>query len=335
MKHIQYPSITNHYQGRFIDKIKLEYPREINMPIWIVTEKIHGSNYSFWVDFYPATGAGYVKAAKRTSFIAKEESFFSHEPVFDRLNHKMFKMATDINKDIVIFGELFGGTYNGVSKGKIVQKGVQYHPYNDFMCFDIAKYTNGTPETLEFYPHDEVIALCKEFQIPHVPVLFKGTLQQCLNFSNDFNTKVPELYGFDTIEGNISEGVVIKPNKPLFLKAGERVILKSKNEKFKEIQKAPKSKKVASVFNDEVLMTIGLISMNLTETRMDGIISKYGEEIPFGEAMKLLLNDAIEDGCKDEYGSLDEEDQHIVNKALNKDLANIVKTKIVLKKKAG
>ncbi len=334
MKHLVYPSITNHYQGKFIDKVKLEFPKEINEPNWTVTEKLHGSNYSFWVDYY-TSGSGYVRSAKRTDFIGEKEEFYNHQEVFGRLNRRIFKLAKKLTIDIVVFGELFGGNYDNVSKGKLVQRGVQYSPYNEFLCFDIARYKNGINETLEFFSHQETLELCKEFNIPHVPVLFTGTLDQCLNFNNNFTTTIPKLYDLQDVENNICEGVVIKPNKPLFLKSGDRVIIKNKNEKFKEINHVRKSKIVPTVFSNDILSVISLIHSGLTDNRMDNIVSIHGDELEFSEAMKLLLIDAINDTCEVEYSKLDKDEKHVVNKYLNKDLASIVRRKIVLKKKHG
>lgn len=335
MKHIMYPSMTNHYQGKFIDKIKLEFPKEINEPTWVVTEKIHGSNYSFWVDYYTGQKAAYVNAAKRTGFIDKGEKFYNHQEVFNRLSFGAYSMAKQLDVDVAIFGELFGGSYGGVSKGIVIQKGTQYHPHNDFMCFDIARYKNGNPETLTFYDHDKVVELCEEFNIPHVPVLFEGTLQACLNFNNEFQTNVPKIYGLDDIAGNICEGIVIKPKKPLFLKSGERVILKSKNDKFSETTKVPKIKAIASVFTESVLNVIEKITSGLTENRMDAIVSKHGVDIEFGAAMKELFLDSYNEHCKEEYEALSKDEQSLVHKALQKPVADIVKRKINLKKKAG
>ena len=50
--------------------------------------------------------------------------------------------------------------------------------------------------------------------------------EECLKYSNLFQTKIPEMYGLEPIENNIAEGVVIKPVKDLRFGNGQRVILK-------------------------------------------------------------------------------------------------------------
>lgn len=330
MKHTEYSKIHNSYQGKLIDFIKQEFPKEVMEPVWVVSEKVHGSNYSFWSDFYHQ-GHAYIKAGKRSGFILDDEKFFSHEQAFDRYSESVWLMSRKLKCDLVVFGELFGGYYDGVSRGKAVQKGVQYTPDNEFLAFDIARVRG---ETLTYVPHDEFETMCDEFNIPRVPTIFKGTLTEALSFINEFPTTIPELYGLHELKNNSCEGVVIKPIKLLFLASGERVILKNKNDKFKEINNIPKHKGQASVISEEILKVITAIRTGITDNRMDNIVSKYGEDMDFPKAMRLLLQDSVEDTCKEEYEKLEKKDRHIVHKTLDRDIANIVKRKIILKERA-
>lgn len=327
-----YNSITNSYNGTFIDKIKLEYPSLVKRDDWYVTEKVQGANYTFYADCWHKAEAPYafIRAAKRTDFIGKDEKFYGHEKVHEALTKCIWELAHHLSKDIVVFGELFGGSYNGVSKGDIVQKEVQYHTHTAFMCFDIAVYNYGNIYT--YLPQEDVFKLCKQFNIPHVPVLFKGTLDDCLEFNNEFDTHVPLLYGLDPIAGNICEGVVIKPNLSYYLRNGDRVALKNKNEKFSESKGVSTPVKNPSTISGTLLQLLGRISSGLTDNRMSAIMSKHGEEFEFSNAMKLLFRDSVEEHCKAEYAALSKDEQDKIYKFCAKSLADVVKRKIVIKK---
>lgn len=329
MKHNTYSAITNTYNGKFVDKIKLEFNQEAMESDWYVTEKIHGANYSFWVDLYKTQSYAFVRCAKRSGFIEKEEKFYGHEAVHGALSKNMYELAMHMETDIIIYGELFGGSYNGKSKGAIVQKEVQYHPNTMFMAFDIALYNYGNPT---YIPHEKFVELCEQFNIPYAPVLFKGTLSECIDYTNEFETTIPAQFGLEPIAGNVCEGVVIKPNKPLFLKSGERVILKNKNDKFNENKGVTTKVTNPSVLSGTLLQLLGLISQGLTENRMDAIMSKHGEELEFSNAMRLLFNDSAEENCKEEFAKLTKEEIGSIYKFLAKQLANVVKRKIVIKK---
>lgn len=320
----KYPSIENSYKEKFIDAIVSQYPKEAGEPIWYVMEKVHGANYAFYLDYYPTNKQANIKVAKRSSFIAEKENFFGHEKVYDRLAFNMYQLSKHLGKDAIVYGELFGGVYAGESKGTIVQKGVQYHKYNDFMAFDIAKYIMSV-DKVEFYTVEETITMCEDYMIPHVPVLFKGTLQECLEYENTFLTKVPELYGLPPIEGNFCGGVVIKPNQTLYLSNGDRVVIKNKNDKVKEIENKKSDPKPKVNTSAEVLQVVTEVHKGITKNRMDAVASKLGEITNFQTAMEALLLDAVEELAKPQYMALVEDDKKRVFKLLSKDLATQVK----------
>ena len=53
---------------------------------WIVTEKIHGSNFCF------STNGKEIKCAKRNSLIEDEKSFFGHKEIQKRLEPAIRKV---------------------------------------------------------------------------------------------------------------------------------------------------------------------------------------------------------------------------------------------------
>ena len=56
--------------------------------------------------------------------------------------------------------------------------------------------------------------------------LFKGTIDECLAYPNEFQSKIAEWLGYPAIEDNICEGIVIRPVTPHYLRTGSRALIK-------------------------------------------------------------------------------------------------------------
>lgn len=67
--------------------------------------------------------------------------------------------------------------------------------------------------------------------IQTVPIYSKGTFDEVYAVNTKIDSTVPEFLGLKKIEDNLIEGMVLRPNKTLFLD-GDRVILKKKNAEF-------------------------------------------------------------------------------------------------------
>ena len=135
---IKFPSIENVYNSKYITAIKEHISDEkcANIP-WVVTEKVHGANLQFCTD------GQNVKLGKRTSYIEEKDMkpFYNSDKVFSQYKDRVDKLANllAVGKlvdagihptTVTIYGELFGGRYNGhahVYKNP-VQKEVLYCP---------------------------------------------------------------------------------------------------------------------------------------------------------------------------------------------------------------
>ena len=230
MKFIKYPSIENSYRTKTIEEIK---KHGYDVGTWVVTNKIHGANFSIWYDGEKGL------CAKRTSFIEGKENFHNHQDVVVKNYNKYFfvyeyfcdKYKTE-KLNFVMFGELFGGSYPHPDvkldpHSSRIQKGVYYCPHNDFYVYDI-KVNNI------FIPYDELEFVCKKYGFIYAKPLFKGSFEDCLKFNPVFEDTTYKIFGLPKIENNQSEGVVIRPLETKFFKNGSRCILKNKNPKFKE-----------------------------------------------------------------------------------------------------
>ena len=223
----QYPSI-----GRASDEAWMERIRAAVEPetLFAVQEKVHGANVSFLTDGLD------VRMARRTAMLREGESFFGHESVLDRYEWQVVHIFNRLSlryrdmASLAVYGELFGGYYphplvaNRWSKP--VQQGIWYSPRVDFHAFDIYVFTDNGGF---FLPVKEASDLFSMAGIPYARTLFTGTLDECLGYPCPFPTTIPAALGLPPIEGNLCEGIVIKPLVPLLLPDGERVALKIKN----------------------------------------------------------------------------------------------------------
>jgi Rnl2 family RNA ligase len=303
--------------------------------IWCVTEKIHGANFSFHLSLDDTMGF-HIKCAKRSGFLKDDEKFHGWKDLRDSLYEQLYdlyhKVALKSSDIVIVYGEICGGAYPHINIPKCqvssrVQKGVFYHPKVQFLAFDIM--LNG-----EFIPYKAAEFHLSNAKLPYCHSMYLGTFKECLAHSNVFQSIIPEYFQLPEIEGNICEGVVIKPYESVFyLLDGTRVIVKSKNEKFKEIsgengRGKPKVPKESLPENIQKL--IMEVSRYCTPQRLDNVISKIGEVTmkDFGLIMKQMNLDVFEEFEKDflkELTDLNKSDINKVRKSMGQFNAPLIK----------
>jgi len=332
MEFKKYCSIENSYRVKYLNDI-VEYG--LTYGEWVVTEKVHGSNLSFWMD---QTG---VKAAKRSGFLTYGNRFFNFQEVMDSYEKEfevLFQAVMDIygipfeKLEIALYGEIFGGTYphDGVDRvpnAVTVQKGVFYAPFNDFYAYDMK--VNGRYINVDVF--EEIMENVGFFYAKHI---YKGFFKDVLAYPNEFPTKIPGRLELPDIEGNVCEGVVIKPVIARQFPNGERVILKNKNEKFSEILHSKKSKTpkvpedISLLPEEEEIYKKALSYIN--ENRLRNVLSHIGTvtDKMFGKVQGLFMQDVMEDFRKDhaeEMDKLEKKRIKIIQKRINMDVQAMVR----------
>lgn len=328
---------------------------------WVVTEKIHGANFSFWV-----TDDG-ITCGKRTDMLGDNSSFFNFQDVRDSLSDALRKMYHEIKASlmpnlcgITIYGELFGGHYphkdvERVYMAQMVQKGIYYHPGNKFAAFDMVLHQVVDPnEVLDMtgqdepavrrtvMDHDFVYDTCRKYGIPHVPVLFRGTFDECMAYPNEFQSKLPEMFGLPPLEDNVTEGVVLKPAQPKFFWGGGRVLLKNKNSKWTEKAKEKKPNKQANKENnfefvpsEHATELMDELLMYVTENRLRNVLSKMERPIldrQFGMIVGNMNKDIMEEFLKDfrdRFMSLEDKERKYLNKKMGAEVMSLVRKNFV------
>lgn len=328
----RYPSIVNSYQDKAINQIEISGLTG-DVVLWSVSEKIHGANlgaYSDGVD---------TQFASRSQFV--NDSFYG---LFNGLDNDITlninAIASDImgnNPDveyIIIYGELFGGAYphddverlNNVSK---IQDRVFYQPDVGFSAFDIYCVAGNNSYFLgvaDFYE------LCVKYDLFHSVELFNGSFNEVMEYSNEFESTLPDRVGLPDLESNVCEGVVMKPYNCAEYSSGERIILKSKNLKFTE-KTNRKSILTIVELTPEQKNAIEIAETYINQNRLDAVLSKQGGKITqqlIGKFIGMLSQDAIEEmnNDSDALTALVKSDRRVITKhiqALSKKivLANV------------
>lgn len=292
MYFVKFPKIYEN-MGDFKPPKKLE---------WIATEKIDGSNFSVY------SNGKETKFAKRTGFLKDEEWFYNYQSISLELSQKANKAYNSLKsknnnlKFIVIYGELCGGYYPEDIKNwkgpipsridekgiviiplekRAVQEGVYYSDKIKHIVFDIALIYDDN--NIKYLEYNEMVKICEEFKIPFTPILTKGSLQKLLDYSLEFNSTIPSLFGLKCIENNKAEGIVIRPS---IWKgnAENRPMLKRKNKSFTQFSGDFNLEKVKK---NQFFSAICMINLN----RLYGVISKVGSMAKKEE----IINEFVED----------------------------------------
>ena len=325
----KYNSIENSYRAKFINKIIEEGHGNKE---YIVQEKIHGANFSFWID------EAKIKCGKRSGFIGEEGSFNNFQSVLKKHYQDLrllysFLATSRGAKEVAIFGEIYGGHYphqdvEAIAGMKKVQGEVYYRPDVAFVGFDMM--VDGI-----YLDVDDMNSLMVQFNLPYAETLFRGSLEDALKYSNEFEPTIPKLLGFPSIKDNICEGVVIRPTQTTYIYDGCRVIIKNKNDKFKENDAEPKDfKDKDKKLTDEATAVVQELSTYISENRLRNVLSKIGPvtQKDFGKILGFYNKDILEDFMKDhgdKMESLDKDMQHRVNREMGRISSNVVRKNFV------
>jgi len=334
---VKYSSIENSYRQGFLDKCAMR----VGDAQMVALEKIHGANFSWIAD---ASG---VRVAKRTDVIDELETFYGHTRFYNRykpvvqalfgLVKNEFPGITQIN----LFGEIFGGRYNGVGaqSAKKVQDGVNYHPDNEFMAFDLKlTFDTGVSRYVPFSDLDDMLfdaniitKLSFDDRMRTAPVLKIGTLEELIKIDPLFYTKVPKAYKLETehrekTQIDYAEGFVIRGYDEDFYIGNERVILKQKNALYGEKVKEVKIKSAVTLTEDQQAL-LDKVCSYLNENRVNAVLSKSTyDQKSFGRLQGDVTRDALEDFEKDNgFRAQDTEEWNVLGKRIGAYAASVIK----------
>lgn len=331
MQFKKFNSIENSYQKDFVQAIFDRGFAEID---YVVQEKVHGANFSF------ITNGKEVQAAKRTGIIAEKESFYNAQVVLEKYSERVLELFEYLSSDfdlhtLTVFGELIGGGYPHKDlpihkEAKLVQRGIYYHPENIFFAFDIR--LNGE----QYLGVELANSLFEQFGFVYADTLFQGSLRECLEYPNAFKSTLPAKFGLPELEGNLCEGVVIRPIEPLFFNSGSRILLKNKNEDWSENNNYIDKQLLQKLLREGEALSEAAENLcqeaykYISSNRLNNVMSKFGEVTPkrdYGKVLGMFNKDILTDFMKDnkaEYEALEKAEKKAVNKFVNRQAGKLL-----------
>ena len=212
-------------------------PRPVGGP-WVALEKLHGAQLVVGSD------GDAVHVGKRKAWLAADEPFFGWQLLAGELAAGVRELAREVGaKQTVLFGELIGGGYPHPEVPPVpglspVQTGIWYTPALAWVAFD-ALIAAGDDDEGELLSHRELEELAGAAGVRTAPRLLRGTRAELERVEVRFPTHVPAWLGLPLLEGNLAEGVVLKPDARGA--AGDRPVIKRKlpefdDERFREAE---------------------------------------------------------------------------------------------------
>ena len=324
MEFKSYTDIENSYNEKVINQIR-EMELDVNPAIkWCAQTKIDGCNFQCSID----ENNNFVVGC-RSRFLKNDSNFNNFQTVMEKQDIenkiRLFKeriihhrnengifIPVKFNHDkfsVRVYGELCGGMYRHPDVEKVkgaikIQGRVSYCPDNAFIVFD-AEIVDENNEVIWLFNMLHLEEICKKIGLLFAPILNVGTFDEMLHQKNDdIDIIGNHLFGLPLIENNIMEGIVIKPLFWTRFKNGSRVLIKSKNDKFKEkAKKEPKLPKEIIPMNELELKYFELYREYITESRFLSVISKIDNlsDKSFGLILGNYMKDIYNDFDK-EYG---------------------------------
>ena len=326
MAFIKYSSITNSYDSIFIEKVKTACKENGFEGPWYISEKIHGANCQMTYDedgFHVGCRNSFDVTSNWIDLLKK------YEPALKAL----YKLN---DGQVTFYGEFFGGSYPHKEvprnpNAKRVQKGVYYTPNNEVLFYDVLLSGKG------FVDVESFIKLADLWKIPRVKFIKVSSLEEALNYPNDEPSEIYKRYNLPEIEGNIREGVVIKPATNFY--AGQsRVIIKNKNDNFKEVSRKAKPVHTEEELAESTKEAVEKILCYVTEERIINCLSHFGAA-PDMTCLGNLIKEANQDVLKDfenennDFNNLDKVEIKKVTKRMSNAVAALCKQTLIKKMK--
>jgi len=291
----------------------------LNKLDWVVTEKVHGANFSF---IYTNRKLQY---AKRKEMLSWNDDFFGFQLVVSKIENRLIDLFEELSKKFqaekyIIYGELFGGIYphpdvTADKNANAIQTGIYYSPTINFYAFDIALEPGNNSEKY-YLDYKTAEAYFRNHNLVHAQILLAGKLDDALNFDKQINSTVPKQLQLPIIENNLIEGIVIKPlnysAKPELI---SRPVLKIKNPGFEENRKYHQAKKWFYIPNiilksEEIGFLLEDMKNYVTENRLNSTISKIGS---FDKNNQKRLNSIKDEFLKDVLADFNHDNLNILN----------------------
>lgn len=307
----EYEKIPQSFKSLNLDEKSFQ---ELEKVKWVVTEKIHGANFSFIYELNDNNNNDNYQLffAKRKEILSWNDDFFAFQLLVNQIEDKILLLFEELNQEItkqinkninkefgknttifvkkyIIFGELFGGEYphENVPKNlelEAIQTGVYYSNNIGFYAFDIAFEIENQQERI-YLDYEKALYYFEKYGLLHAKPLFIGKLNEALAFDTRINSTIPALLGLPLLENNLIEGVVLKPfHNPNTEIIKFRPIIKIKNKEFDEKITFHQAKKWSYTPETTLLsksvelsFLVDELAQYLNQNRLNSVLSKIGK----------------------------------------------------------
>jgi len=176
-----------------------------------------------------------------------------------------------------------------VSGLNAVQSGIWYSPDLVFAVFDVAIFKRDG--TRQFMPFLQMIDVSKLAGFFVLEPLFIGSQSQAFSFPTEFQSKIPERLCLPSLDNNLCEGIVLRPESE---PPSSCLRVKIKNKQFSELVEADYDSQTDK-------MDIGRILHRFNRFRIDGAKSKLGDGASNIEVADNAIEDLISDISSESY----------------------------------
>lgn len=317
LEFVKYRSVHNMSRAKIIKAIKAEFH---DQKPWVAVNKYHGANFQLMAS------AEEVIACSRERIIEPAEDFNSHRAMMPYLTARAKEIQSYFGVNISIFFEIFGGSYPHPDVPKInnfsrVAKGVWYCPFVDVRVIDIKVDE-------EFLDWDEMCEISYRYGLEPAKELARGSFDELIELDPEFEDPTYLEYNLPKIDGNISEGYVLRPLKDVYFNNGRRVIVKKKSKKFAEKKQASKAPRPQMVLSETELEALNNLSACITENRLNNIMS-HGDSYTYKDfpmLQGLFVQDILKEEAEEDYiEALDKAEKKRIVKILYKEVSEFIR----------
>ncbi|QHT70872.1 2'-5' RNA ligase [Rhodocytophaga rosea] len=336
----EYEKMPNSLKKLELDEIDFARLEKL---LWVVTEKVHGANFSFVYE------QGKLTYAKRKAPLSWQDDFFGFQSVVSRIEDQVLSLFEEVSTTIkgnryILYGELFGGKYPHPDvipdpNVEAIQTGVYYAPFIEFCAFDLAIETTGA-DSKYYLDYKTTLSFLEKHKIFHAKALFIGKFGEAFNFNTRMNSTIPRALHLPELKDNLIEGVVIKPFGLLGNHSiSPRPIVKIKNAEFEEENKYHQAQKWTYLPNvaskaEELSFLVEELRNYVTSNRLHSAISKIGpmelsNHKRMAEIRTEFLKDTLSDFNENNHYLLDDlsvEQQNWIKERIKYEINQVIHT---------
>lgn len=289
----------------------------------VVTEKIHGANFSVYV------GPNGVCFASRSQVLPVETNFMNCQRVFtpERIKELMGTYFTFQNMMIDIckgytyrfIGEIFGGhDADGI---KPVQRDIKYDGDIQFRVFAVEMFGSGSNE-IRYLRYNTVLGLCADYGFETVPLLGVGKLGEM------YKTNPNEPSVLSSKGDVIREGLCFRvedEDSPF----GMPLILKKRSTEFLENKGVASEKKVFTLSGDMAELLETLRAM-ITPQRVSNVNSHHGFDNikAFPDLHRAVMEDMVKDALTDCGVDLSSKEMQPLKKIVGAEFVKLIREEL-------